>query len=303
MSWKKFGKALLFPPIAVLACLSPLSLAALIFAALYFPSDSVFSICAYAASAYVLTAWCFRIPRIIAFFKAFKEKSAAWRRWREDTRFRVRTMLFFGVALNTAFAIFQLGLGFTHGSFWFFSLAGYYITLAVLRLFLAYHTVKNKAGERMRAELQKYRATGWVLLCMNLFLSVIVFFMVYFNRTFYHHEITTIAMAAYTFTAFTLAIIDMVRFRQYKSPVYSASRAINLAAACVSMLTLESTMLTTFGEAEGELFRRLMLALTGGAISICFIALSVYMIVQATGQLRKSKETDIEGKVHHDGAK
>ena len=69
------------------------------------------------------------------------------------------------------------------------------------------------------------------------------------------------------------------------------------------MLTLESTMLTTFGEAEGELFRRLMLALTGGAISICFIALSVYMIVQATGQLRKSKETDIEGKVHHDGAK
>ena len=67
------------------------------------------------------------------------------------------------------------------------------------------------------------------------------------NRTFHHHEITTIALAAYTFTSLTFAIINTVKYRKYHSPVYSASKAISLASACVSLLTLESTMLTTFG--------------------------------------------------------
>ena len=62
----------------------------------------------------------------------------------------------------------------------------------------------------MREELLRYRLCGWIFLVMNLALSLMVFFMVYWNRTFHHHEITTIALAAYTFTAFTMAIINMI---------------------------------------------------------------------------------------------
>ena len=122
-------------------------------------------------------------------------------------------------------------------------MAGYYIALAVMRFFLVRHTSKHKPGEKMKEELIKYRTCGWVFLLMNLTLSVMVFFMVYWNRTFHHHEITTITMAAYTFTAFTMAIINMVKYRKYNSPVYSASKAISLAAACVSMLTLAHALL------------------------------------------------------------
>jgi hypothetical protein len=127
---------------------------------------------------------------------------------------------------------------------------------------------------------------------MNLALALMIFFMVYWNRTFHHHEITTIAMAAYTFTAFSFAIVGLVKYRKYDSPVYSASKAISLAAACVSMLTLESTMLTTFG--DGEINARLMLGLTGGAVVALIVTMAVYMIIRANKQLEKMKEKNNE---------
>ena len=148
-------------------------------------------------------------------------------------------------------------------------------------------------GEKMLAELKKYRACGLVFLVMNLALALIVFFMVYWNRTFRHHEITTIALAAYTFTAFTMSIINVVRYRRYNSPVYSAAKVISLASACVSMLTLEATMLTTFGNGTVDLaFRRLMLGLSGGAISAFIIFMAVLMIVQSTKRIKLLRQTE-----------
>ena len=148
----------------------------------------------------------------------------------------------------------------------------------------------------MREELVRYRLCGWIFLAMNLTLSLMVFFMVYWNRTFEHHEITTIALAAYTFTAFTVAIINMVKYRKYNSPVYSASKAISLASACVSMLTLEATMLTTFNDGSiNILTRKIMLGCTGGVISIFIITMAVYMIVQSNKKLNELKQRCNDG--------
>ena len=139
----------------------------------------------------------------------------------------------------------------------------------------------------MMDELHKYRACGIVFLVMNLALSLMIFFMVYWNRTFHHHEITTIAMAAYTFTSLTLAIINTVKYRKYNSPVYSASKAISLASAVVSVLTLESTMLTTFNDGTMDLLtRRILLGASGGAISVFIIAMAIYMIVNGTKKIK-----------------
>ena len=142
----------------------------------------------------------------------------------------------------------------------------------------------------MLLELKKYRTCGIVFLIMNLALTLMIFFMVYWNRTFVHHEITTIAIAAYTFTSLTFAIINVIKYQKYQSPVYSASKAISLAAACVSMITLESTMLTTFGADTMDLFsKRIMLGASGGVISAFIIAMAIYMIVSSTKKIRLLK--------------
>lgn len=297
MDWKKIGKALLFPHIAIMIILIPIATVFLVYSMVFLGAESPVSIASYVLAFYTLTVWCFRLPYLIRFFKTFKEENKYALIWQNDTRLRVNVSLYGSLIWNTAYALLQLGMGFWHHTFWFYSLAGYYIALAVMRFFLVRHTSKHKPGEKMQEELIKYRTCGWIFLLMNLTLSVMVFFMVYWNRTFHHHEITTITLAAYTFTSLTMAIVNVVKYRKYNSPVYSASKAISLAAACVSMLTLESTMLTTFDDGTMDLTsRRIMLGATGGAISVFIIVMAVYMIVQGSKKLKAFNSEDDYGK-------
>ena len=294
MDPKKIGKALLFPHIAIMILLVPIATVLLVGSMVFIGTESPIAYISYVLAAYTLTVWCFKIPRIIKYFKTFKDENKYARRWQDDVRLRVNVSLYGSLAWNALYGLFQLWLGFYHHTFWFYSLGAYYICLGVMRFFLARHTTRYAPGERMRDELTKYRACGIVFLLMNLALALIVFFMVYWNRTFEHHMITAIALAAYTFTSMTVAIINFVKYRRYNSPVFSAAKAISLAAALVSMLTLESTMLTTFS--DGTMMaveQKWMLGATGGAISVLIIATAVYMIVVGTKKL-KLLESEVE---------
>ncbi len=297
MDLKKLGKALLFPHIAIMILLVPIATVLLVGSMVFVGTESVIAYVSYVLSAYTLTVWCFKIPRLIKFFKSLKNENKYARRWQDDTRLRVNVSLYGSLAWNALYGLFQLWLGFYHHTFWFCSLGAYYICLGVMRFFLAHHTTRYAPGEKMKAELKKYRACGIVFLVMNLALALIIFFMVYWNRTFEHHMITAIAMAAYTFMSLAKAIINVIKYRKYNSPVFSASKAISLAAALVSMLTLESTMLTTFGsETMSVVAQKWMLGATGGAISVLIVATAIYMIVAGTKKLGQLKSEVENGK-------
>ena len=297
MDPKKLGKALLFPHIAIMILLVPIATVLLVGSMVFIGTDSIIAYVSYVLAAYTLTVWCFKIPYLIKLFKTFKNENQYARKWREDARLRVNVSLYGALAWNALYGILQLWLGFYHRTFWFYSLGAYYICLCVMRFFLVWHTRKYAPGERMQAELKKYRACGIVFLMMNLTLAMIIFFMVYWNRTFEHHMITAIAMAAYTFTALTTAIINVIKYRKYNSPVYSASKAISFAAALVSVLTLESTMLTTFGEETMTVIKqKWLLGATGGAISVLIVAMAIDMIVVGTKKLKQLKPEVENGK-------
>ena len=293
MNWKKLGKSILFPHIAIMLVLLPVAIVFLVYSMIFIGTESIVAYISYVLAFYTLTVWCCKIPKLIRFFKVFKDKNKYARLWQDDARLRVNVSLYGSLLLNTAYAVFQLGLGFYHASFWYYSMAAYYISLVIMRFFLVRHTSRHQPGEKMQEELIKYRNCGIVFLVMNLALSVMIFFMVYWNRTFRHHEITTIAMAAYTFTAFTLAIINVVKYSKYNSPVFSASKAISLAAACVSMLTLESTMLTTFNDGTMDILsRKIMLGASGGVVSVFIVAMAIYMIVQSSKKIKLLKNVE-----------
>lgn len=296
MDWKKLGKALLFPHVAVMIVLLPVAAVLLVVSMALIGTESVIAYISYVLAAYTLTVWCCKIPYLIRFFKTVKNENRYARMWLEDTRLRVNISLFGSLAWNTLYGLFQMWLGVVHRTFWFGSLGVYYICLAVMRYFLVSHTRRYAPGERMRSELIKYRACGWIFLVMNLSLSLIVFFMLYWDRTFAHHMITAIAMAAYTFTTFTTAIVSMVRYKRYNSPVFSAAKAISFAAACVSMLTLTSTMLTTFGDGTMEpLARKMILGSVGVAVILVVVGMAVGMIARGTRRLKISEHEVTHG--------
>lgn len=292
MDWKKIGKAILFPHIAVLLLLLPVAVAGLIYGFLFLEETDPVRIGVYVLSFYTLTIWCVRMPQIIRSVLRFKNENPYMQIWLSDPHLRVNVTLVANVLWNGAYAVLQLCLGIYHRSFWFCSLAAYYAALAFMRFFLARYTLRHKPGEDMRRELRHYRTCGWIFLAVNLALSGMIFYMIRENRIVKHHEITTISMAAYTFTTLTMAIINVIKFRKYNSPVFSASKAVSLACACVSMLTLEGTMLVTF-QADGMTpqVQMLFLALTGAAVSAMIIAMAVYMIVKSN---RSMKNLEIE---------
>ena len=296
MDWKKLGKTLLFPPMAVMIVLIPVATALLVVSMVLIGTESAIAYVSYVLAAYTLTVWCCKIPDLIRFIKTVKNENRYARLWLDDTRLRVNISLFGSLAWNVLYGLFQIWLGIVHRTFWFGSLGAYYICLAVMRYFLVSHTRRYAPGERMRTELVKYRACGWVFLVMNLALSLIVFFMLYWNRTFRHHMITAIAMAAYTFTAFAVAIVSMVKYKRYNSPVFSASKAISFAAACVSMLTLTSTMLTTFNDGTMDPFaRKMMLGSVGVAVILAVIGMAVGMIARGTRKLKQLNQEVTNG--------
>ncbi len=288
---KKIGKVLLFPHISLVMVLLPISVCALVYSMLYLSESSLVSIASYVLSAYTLTVWCLRVPSLILFFKTLKRENKLISRWFSDIHWKAKMTLYFSFVWNMAYAVFQLVLGVYHSTFWYFSLGIYYLILAVMRFFLAEHTRKYTPGEKMRSEFKKYRFCGISLLMLNVALSLIIFFMVYWSRSFSHHPITAIAMAAYTFTAFTFAIINILKYRKYNSPLLSAAKAVSLAGASVSMLTLESTMLTAFGSLETDAFtNKIMLACTGAVVSVFIITMAIYMIVRSNKALKKREE-------------
>ena len=296
MDWKKIGKALLFPHIAIMIILIPIATALLICSMVLVGTESPIAYVSYVLAAYTLTIWCFKIPNIIKFFKTFKEENKYAKMLQEDARLRVNLSLYGSLAWNALYGIFQLWLGYYHSTFWFYSLGAYYVCLGIMRFVLLLHTRKYQPGEKMQTELKKYRACGWVFLVMNLALALIVFFMLYWNRTFVHHMITAIAMAAYTFTSFTVAIVSVVRYRKYNSPIFSASKAISFAAACVSMLTLASTMLTAFSDGTmSAMDEKIMLGSIGFSVSGVIVAMAIYMIISGTKKIKAIKADENNG--------
>ncbi|MBQ8425410.1 MAG: hypothetical protein IJX17_05260 [Clostridia bacterium] len=294
INWKKIGISLLYPHIAVIICLLPISIAFLTFSLINLGSESIIAIISYLIAFYVLVVVCAKIPNIIKFFKKVKTENEYVKRYFNDVRLRMNISLYGSLIWNIAFAILQLGLGFYHKSFWFYSMFAYYVMLGVMRFFLLIHTRKYEANEQTEIEIKKSILCGWLLIFMNLALAVIVFFMVYFDKTFYHHMITTIAMAAYTFFTFSFAIVNLIRYRKYKSPVYSSAKTISLIAGSVSMLTLETTMLTTFGTEESVMLGKILLPLTGVAVIGFAITMAIIMIVKGNRQRKELKSQIIK---------
>lgn len=290
---KSLKNALFFPPSAVILVLTPAATVALVAAMLFLEESAPLRIAAYVLSFYTLAVICVRIPRIIQCCKSFRNRNRYLNAWSGDIRLRMKITLAGAVLWNGGYAALQLGLGICHRSAWFYFLTGYYLCMATMRLFLAQYAFRFPPGANRRAEWKRYRICGWVFLPMNLALSGMMFFLIRGARTVRYDEITTIAMATYTFASFAMAIINVVRYRRFDSPVYSASKAISLASACVSMITLEDTMLTTFrGDGMTVRTQTLFLALTGSAVALFIVVMAIDMITKATREMKYPEENN-----------
>ena len=208
-------------------------------------------------------------------------------RYLKDDMFRAEIALYQGFLINLFYAGVKMFSGIYYKSVWFATLAVYYILLAVMRFSLLHRVRKEvEVGKNKVSEWRRYRLCGIILLFMNFALSGIVVLVIRQNSGFEYPGVLIYIMAMYTFYAAITAVWNVIKFRKYGSPVLSAAKVISLTAAMVSMLSLETAMLTQFGAGDDAAFRQIMTASTGAGVSVIVLGMAIYMIVHATKSLK-----------------
>ena len=291
MDWKKIYKKLLFPPIWLMVLLTMFSTASLVFVFIRGYSEKLIAYVIYVISFYTLSVWsvffCMVFPKQYQTVRKKLYENPFSNRYLTDAAFRTRISLYSSLAINVLYVGINLLSYILYRSMWFVCLAVYYIILAIMRFLLARYTNKNGFGTNRIGEFKRTVTCSYILLSVNFALSGSVLMILYQNKGYEYHGILIYIMALYTFYITTHAIIDLVKYRKYKSPVMTMTKVIALSAALVSMLSLETAMLSQFGQELSAEEEWLMVALTGAGVSIVVVTMSIFMIVTSTKEIRK----------------
>lgn len=294
MDWKKIGKKLLFPPIWLMVVLTVLSAVALVLVFVKGLEESPMAYGVYVLSFYTLSVVCVFFAMVLPKrYKEIRQKiydHPLGNRYMTDVVFRTHMSLYLSLGINLLYVGVNVLSFVLNRSMWFVVLAGYYMILAVMRFLLVRYVRKTGIGKDRLGELKNARLCAFILLTVNFVLSGAVLMILYQNRGFRYHGILIYVMAAYTFYITTNAIINLVKYRKYNSPVMMTTKVIALSAALVSMLSLETAMFSQFGQDMTPENKWLMIALTGAGVSVTVVTMSLYMIVRSAKEIKKLKE-------------
>lgn len=202
------------------------------------------------------------------------------RAYRKDMRFRAEMLLYVTLTVNIAYAVFEAVCGYLLRSAWMGTLAFYYSMLSILR----FSILKGRNKESCRDKWRVVRLCGAVMLVLTIALAVIHWLTVYRGHVIAYHSYIIYAIAAYTFYTAINAIRNVVIYRRMNDPILSAAKALNLAVAAISVYSLQSAMISAFG--NDEAFRVTMGNLVGVGAFILITTISIGMIVKASRELR-----------------
>ena len=293
---KRILNKLLFPHLALVVISVPVAAVLLVDTFFYEGESGPVAYLSYLISAYSLVIVCARLIRMPK--KGFRDalhRNPYVHRYLTDVPFKTHISLYLSLGLNLFFAAMNLFFGAYYGSVWYGTLAVYYILLAVMRFLLLRHVHRNAIGKERILELRQYRLCGVILLLMNIALSGVVVLVISKNEGFRYAGYLIYVAAMYAFYNVITAVRDLIKYRRYQSPVMSASKAVKLAAAMVSMLSLETAMLAQFDTGErSPLFKKIMNATTGGGICLFVLVMAIAMIVRSTRQLNDLRAGSVE---------
>jgi len=106
---------------------------------------------------------------------------------------------------------------------------------------------------------------------------------VLYDKAFTYAGTMIYAAAAYAFLKLSLAIRNLVRAKRYDDAVVQSLRNINFAAALVSLLGLQTALISAFS--DGGMF--IMNAVSGGAVCFLIIGTGIFMIAKASVALKE----------------
>ena len=186
------------------------------------------------------------------------------------------------LTFNFVYAVGNFVVGLLAHSWWFITMGVYYTVLAVNRFSVL--RIKRNYNEELFAR----RITGILLIVLSLCIVGVNILSAIKERGSAFHEIVMISIATYTFTKITIAIIGMVKAKNITSQTVKTLRNISLADACVSVYSMQRSMLVSFPGMEAAEIQLLNI-LTGTAVWLIVLFLGINLIGGKYTDMAKSK--------------
>ena len=284
----------LHPPKWVSAVIPPFSFAALIITFAVQNLRNALAYFIYSMSAYSLVILIAALPGLTKRAKSAMMDSRLMRkaaaspitgRYFKDLAFRGSISIYQGMAVNFFHVVFRIAAGIRYASVWFVSMAVYYLVLGGLRAYLIV------CYRRRTPELERrcYHTTAWLLFLLNIPMGGMIVLMVRTNSGFFYPGYIIYLSAIYTFYTMVTSGLNLVKFRKLGSPILSAAKVLNFISAMMSILGLQTAMISRFSE-HGENYRRVMNTITGGFVYGIVILIAIYMLLHGR-YLRKKVES------------
>ena len=290
---KKFAYKFLFQAWYIVILFVILSIVGLLYAFVYPNANMVFSYFAYTISAYSLILVCVKIPIVIRWIqnKLYKNKYTAM--YLTKREFRQYMSLRMGFCMNVCYAFLKLWLGVYYRSVWIITIGFYYIVISSMRFLIIrgekkIQTYNNKMSERLYA-LKVYRFTGMLMFILNIAVTGLVILMIVENKSYTYPGFLIYASAAYAFYCFVVAVINMRRYRKLENPSLSAAKMLSFCCALMSILALQTAMISTFGSGS-VFFARYMNSFTGTIVCAVIFGMAIYMVKKANKEMRQIAE-------------
>ena len=207
-------------------------------------------------------------------------------RFFNDPIYRSELMIYQGFFLNVLYALIKLLTGLFLGSSWYLALALYYFCLCVLRYSLLSYLRREPFRKTRQEAWRRYRLCGGLLFLLNQALTMLVVYMIVQEDGFDYPGVMIYAMAGYAFYLVTMAIVSLIRFQRFQNPILSAAKIINLCVALVTMLALETAMLSRFGDRSSS-FARAILVASGGIFCAVVLCLAAGMVLRGSRNLKR----------------
>ena len=208
-----------------------------------------------------------------------------FKRIRKDFEYRsyvTSTVSFFA---SLAFAGYNIFLGAAYETVWNISVAVYYLLLVGVRAFVGIKEIKFKKSGLTDEEKEERRRNVFLVQSIMLFvvdLALVgpITIMALQRKSVDYSTIPAIAVAAYTVFKIVTSSISYAKTRKMTNLGVRSFKNLNFIDALVSVLTLQYTLIMTFGDGiNGEMLT--LCAVTSFAIWVFLIAVSVTNLIQS----------------------
>lgn len=204
-----------------------------------------------------------------------------------NQRYRMILSAAIAFVFNLLYALYYCVLGVINLSLWFITMCAFYGILATVRFSAVLCERKNQDVVSYDTEKFVMKLSGILLTVLSILLAVMNYLSLSQSIAVKYGEIIMITIATYTFYKITMAVIRNARQRQNPSLLLRTLRSISHAEIAASVLTLQRSMLVSFGT-MGSRQIYLMNAITGAVVCLFVWILGLSMIEKSK---RKENES------------